>query len=186
MSPARALARLADGIAAALLAAMFLTFVLQIAVRYAARVGGLAEAVPLLDPARSGWTLELCLLLWLWLIFWGNAFVVRDRDHVAFDLLYRAVRPEVRRAFAVVSGLAIGGALLVSIGPTWDKLAILRLKRTATLSQLLGDWVRMRDVYAIYMVFLAAGGARFLWSAWRALRHRAEAQAGEPEGARGS
>ena len=152
------------------MAALFLTFVLQIAVRYAARIDGVAQAAPFLDPALYGWTLELCLALWIWIVFWGNAFVVRDRDHVTFDILALAVRPGLRRAFAVVAGLAIAGALLASVGPTWEKFAILRLKRTATLSQLLGDWVRMRDVYAIYMLFLLAVPARCLWSVWRALR----------------
>lgn len=169
------LLRAAEGVAAALMAALFLTFMLQIAVRYAARIDGLAEAAPFLDPARYGWTLEFCLALWIWIVFWGNAFVVRDRDHVTFDILYLAVRPGIRRGFAIVAGLAIAGALAASIGPTWEKLAILRLKRTATLSQLLGDWVRMRDVYAIYMVFLVAVPARCLWQAWRAARHGVEA-----------
>ena len=35
-----------------------------------------------------GWTLELCLILWVWLVFFGCAFVVRQRDQVTFDVLY--------------------------------------------------------------------------------------------------
>ena len=55
------------------------------------------------------------------------------------------------------------------------KLAILRLKKTATLSGLLGDWVRMRDVYAIYILFLVTVSLRYAWAAWRALRDGADA-----------
>jgi len=161
----------AQAVAAALMALMFLTFVLQIAVRYSARVEGLAARFPLLEPSLYGWTLEFCLALWVWLVFWGNAFVVRDRDHVTFDILYLAVRPSVRRWFAIVAGLAICIGLAASIGPTWEKFHILRLKKTATLSHLLGDWIRMRDIYSVYMLFLFAVAARYAWAVYQAFRH---------------
>jgi len=171
MTPLATLRTLAQAVAAAFMALMFLTFVLQIAVRYLARVEGLAQAVPLFDPSRYGWTLEFCLLLWVWLVFWGNAFVVRPRDHVTFDILYLAVRPSVRRWFAIIAGLAICIGLIASIGPTWEKFHILRLKKTATLSQVFGDWIRMRDIYSVYFLFLAVVGARYGWAVWRAFRH---------------
>jgi C4-dicarboxylate transporter DctQ subunit len=165
------LSRVAQGVAAALMAAMFLTFVLQITVRYTARLPGLAEAAPFLDPSHYGWTLEFCLLLWVWLVFWGNAFVVREQDHVRFDILYLAVPTGLRRWFAIVAGLAIAIGLLVSIGPTWEKFYILRLKKTATLGHVFGDWIRMRDVYVVYIMFLGAVGLRYLWAVWTAFRH---------------
>ena len=163
---------LGQAVAAALMAALFLVFVLQIAVRYAGRSSALVEALPPLDPIGYGWTLELCLLLWIWLVFWGNAFVVRDADHVRFDILQNAVGPRTRRVFGILCALAVAGALLAAIGPTWDKFAILRLKRTATLSQVFGDWIRMRDVYAVFPLFLLVVGLRQLWSAWRLARGR--------------
>ena len=69
--------RRAEDVAVALLTAMFLSFILQIVSRYVVRQ-------PL------GWTLEACLLAWVWLVFWGAAFLVRDRDHVRFDIFYSA------------------------------------------------------------------------------------------------
>ena len=165
-----ALRRGAELFVGTLMALMFLTFVLQITIRYTARLGWIAEAVPFLDPTRYGWTLEFCLLLWVWIIFAGCAFVVRDEDHVTFDVLYNHVRPGIRRWFVIVGGLIIGGALAASILPTWDKFYILRLKQTATLKQLVGDWVRMRDVYSVYMLFLIAVSLRYAWIVWRAIR----------------
>ena len=172
MSGAAILRRGAEGIAAALMAAMFLTFILQIAVRYTARIPAIKGALPLLEPSLYGWTLELCLALWVWIVFFGCAFVVRREDHVTFDLLYLAVPSAVRRLFLVVGGLAIGAGLLLSIEPTWGKFAILRLKRTATLGDLFGGWIRMRHVYAIYFVFLAAVGLRYAWTVLNAVRGR--------------
>ncbi|MCP1170658.1 TRAP transporter small permease [Limimaricola litoreus] len=163
--------RAAEAVAAAFMGLMFATFILQVAIRYGVRVEGLVDAVPLLDPALYGWTLEFCLALWVWLIFWGNAFVVRDRDHVSFDILALKVGPRVRRVFVIVGGLAVVVGLTLSIGPTWDRFAILRLKQTATLADLFGDWIRMRDIYIIYMLFLVAVTGRYLWVVWQAFRH---------------
>ena len=164
----------AEAVAAAMMATMFMTFVLQIVVRYSARLEWLAERFPLLDPTLYGWTLEFCLLLWVWLVFWGNAFVVQDRDPVTFDILFFAVRPSIRRWFIVISAVAICVAFVLSIEPTWSKFFILRLKKTATLSTVFGDWIRMRDVYAIYIFFLIAVAIRYAWAAYRAIRYGAE------------
>jgi len=152
------------------MATMFLTFVLQIFIRYSARIQWLPDVAPFLEPTLYGWTLEFCLLLWVWLVFWGNAFVVRDRDHVTFDIVYNRVRPGLRRWFVIIAGLAIATGLLLSIDPTLGKFYILRLKKTATLSSLFGDGIRMRDIYSIYILFLVVVALRYLWSVYQAFR----------------
>ena len=177
----------AEAVAAALMAAMFGTFILQVLIRYTARIEWVAVNLPWLQPINFSWTLEFCLAAWVWLIFWGNAFVVRNQDHVTFDILYLAVPPRVRRGFAIVTGLAIAIGLLASISPTWDRFMVLRLKKTATLGDLFGDWIRMRDIYMIYIVFLFAVSARYLWAVWRAFRFGVEepvlpTQAGPTQG----
>ncbi|MEP2762458.1 MAG: TRAP transporter small permease subunit [Hyphomicrobiales bacterium] len=166
--------KLAETVAAAMIATMFLTFLLQIGVRYSARLEWIADWFPLLEPANFGWTLELCLALWVWLIFWGNSFVVRDQDHVKFDVFYTQVPPGVRKWFVVLSGVSICVGLLLSLEPTLGKFHVLRLKKTATLSAVFGDWIRMRDVYFIYVVFLVAVSARYGWRVFKAVRYGVE------------
>ena len=144
----------AEAIAAAMLAAMFCTFLLQIFSRY-------VMAQPF------GWTLELCLVLWVWIVFFGCAFIVRDRDHVTFDILYLAVPDGPRRVFALVSALAVAVALAWSFLPTWDWIDFLRIKKSATLK------LPMRDIYIIYMVFLGVVSLRFFWQFITILRHGA-------------
>jgi C4-dicarboxylate transporter DctQ subunit len=170
----RAFSRTAKFIAAMMMAAMFATFIVQITIRYTARLDWLAERVPFLDPVLYGWTLEFCLLMWVWIVFWGNAFVVRERDHVTFDIIYHAASPVVRKWFAIIGGIAVTIALVASIPETWDRFAILRLKRTATLDMLFGDWIRMRHIYAIYILFMAVVALRYAWRAVQAYRHGAE------------
>jgi TRAP-type C4-dicarboxylate transport system permease small subunit len=138
------LQHVADGVAAAILAAMFLTFVIQVFSRYV-----------MSNP--MGWTLELCLTLWLWLVFWGNAFVVRDRDHVTFDIVYLMSPRKLRQVLATVSALAIATGLAVSILPTWDYIDFMKIKKSATLH------IPMRTVFSIYALFLGAIVLRNLW-----------------------
>lgn len=165
----------AEFLCAMMMAAMFATFILQVAIRYTARIDWIAKAVPFLDPSRYGWTLEFCLALWVWIVFFGVATIVRDRDHVTFDILYTSVSSRTRRVFALIICTAIVIGLMWSLVPTWDKFYILRLKQTATLKHLLGDWVRMRDIYSIYLFFLVAVSVRYAWRAVAVFRHGADA-----------
>ena len=99
------LRNMAEGVSALMMAAIFCTFILQIAVRYA--VGSpwfVSTFCNVSDTSYFGWTVEFILVLWLWTIFWGAAFVVRDYDHVTFDILYymagRKTRSCARRSTA--------------------------------------------------------------------------------------
>ncbi|SMX44709.1 TRAP transporter small permease [Actibacterium lipolyticum] len=145
----------AENVAAAMLAAMFLTFILQIFSRY-------VMSAPL------GWTLELCLTLWIWIVFWGNAFVVRHKDHVTFDILYLSVRPGIRRIFALISAGAIAIGLGVSLLPTWDYIDFLKIKKSATLK------IPMRTIFSIYAIFIIAVVIRYAWMFVNVLRNGAE------------
>ena len=79
-SVTKAITRLGEFIAAMMMAAMFATFILQVFIRYTARIGWVAETIPFFDPNLYGWTLEFCLVLWIWLVFWGSALIVRERS----------------------------------------------------------------------------------------------------------
>lgn len=163
---ARLFSRFTEGVAAAMMAAIFVIFILQIAVRYI--VGSewfAAHFGNVIDATWFGWTVESIMVLWLWTIFWGCAFIVRESDHVSFDILYHAARPGLRRWLAIIGSLAIMAALWASIDPTWHKMRILRLKSSATLP------VKMLPLYSIYFLFLAVVGLRYLARAWLVFRH---------------
>jgi len=142
----------AEGVAAAMLAAMFFTFILQIFSRYV-----------LVQP--FGWTLEACLTLWVWIVFWGNAFVVRHDEHVTFDVLYHAVRPRTRKIFALLGSAAIVIGMGVSLYPTWDYIDFLKIKKSALLR------IPMRTVFSIYAIFIIAAVLTYGWRFIRILRH---------------
>ena len=142
----------AEGVAAAMLAAMFFTFILQIVSRY------------LLDEP-FGWTLELCLTLWIWIVFWGNAFVVRHNEHVTFDVVYHAVKPGTRRIFALITCASIVIGLGISLYPTWDYIDFMRIKKSAVLR------IPMRTIFSIYAVFIVAAVLAYAYRFYWIVRH---------------
>ena len=121
----RWVSRISDAIAAALLAAIFFIFLLQIGSRYSPKIIGYfgwAETFPALGTIQPlGWTLELIAILWVWVIFFSCAFVVREWDHVKFDIIYLAVSRRSAGRFlrlcqptAIVAGMLY--ALLANVG----------------------------------------------------------------------
>lgn len=170
----RWVSRISDAIAAALLAAIFLIFLLQIASRYLPKIVTYFELnhiAPLAAIQPLGWTLELIGILWVWVIFFSCAFVVRERDHVKFDILYLVVSSKTRRVFALITALAIVVGMVYAFLPTWDYIDFMRMRRTATVrNPFTGTKIPLRTIFFIYMVFMAVVGARYAWlfvTVWR-------------------
>ena len=93
---------------------------------------------------------------------------VEDRDHVTFDIFYNVASPRARSIMAFIGAAVIAVALWSSIGPTYDRMRLLRLKSSATLP------VKMLPIYSIYFLFLTAVGLRYLWRAVDVARHGAD------------
>jgi TRAP-type C4-dicarboxylate transport system permease small subunit len=141
----------ADNVAVGLLTAMFLAFILQIVSRYVVRH-------PL------GWTLELCLTTWLWLVFWGTAFCLKDEDHVRFDLIYSAGSVRLRRILALISALAIIVGLVAALPATFDYITFYKIKKSAVMH------IRLDYVYSVYGIFAVAVILRYAFRALHVLR----------------
>lgn len=160
--------RIADAIAATMLAAIFLTFLLQIATRYAPRIVsslGLGEWWPWLGTiAPLGWTLELIGILWVWVIFFSCAFVVREYDQVRFDILYLSVPRKVRAVFAITGAIVVAGVMLYAFLPTWDYIDWMKMRRTSTVrNPFSGEKIPLRTIFSVYAIFMLAVAARYLW-----------------------
>ena len=147
------LRRRAENVAAAMLAVMFAAFIIQIVFRYFFNF-------------PTGWTSELTVVLWLWMVLWGSAFVLKDREEIRFDLIYSAVPPRVRIAMALVSTLAILALYGASFPASWAYVTFMKVERSSYLK------IRLDWLYSIYLVFLAAILARYLWLLWQLLRGR--------------
>ena len=131
------LQRRADDVGVIMLSVMFLAFVVQITARYVFNY-------PL------GWTLELCLTMWLWTVFWGASFSLRNEDHVRFDMIYLNVSPKTRRCLAAIAAIAIVVTMLVALPRTYDFISFLKIKKSGTLR------IPLMYVFSIYLVFMVA------------------------------
>ena len=89
-------------------------------------------------------------------------------------MLYTSVPPKLRKWLAIISALIISLTLIIVIEPTWSKFYILRLKKTATLSNVFGDWIRVRDIYLIFFIFCSAVSTRYLYRAYFIYKNDAE------------
>jgi len=157
------LSRVAEAIAATALAAIFIVFLLQIFTRYS---GKLSQWMPVenlslwmseIEPLR--WTVYLISLLWVWLIFLGCSFVVRERDHVAFDILYQAAPPRLRKIMTILGAIILIAVMLISLPATWDAIManrLMELKKLQTLRMpITGDKIAIKWLFFPYLVLMA-------------------------------
>jgi TRAP-type C4-dicarboxylate transport system permease small subunit len=145
------LARRAENIAAAMLAAMFSAFLLQIVFRY------------VLD-LPIGWTHELSVILWIWLVLWGASFVITEREEIRFDIIYGAVGSGARRVMCIITAVALVTLYLISFPAVFDYVTFMKVEKTGYL-KIRFDWL-----FSIYIVFVIATVIRYIWLAWQAVR----------------
>lgn len=143
--------RRAENILAAMLAVMFCAFLLQVFFRYVLNW-------------PSGWTNELSAILWIWIVLFGAAFVVREEEEMRFDLIYASVGPRVRSAMFLVCAASLIVLYGVSFPAVLDYVTFMKVEKSAYL-KIRFDWL-----YSIYAVFVVAIIARYLWLSWRVLR----------------
>lgn len=147
------LRRRAENIAAGMLAAMFVAFILQIVFRYFFNF-------------PIGWTSELSVIAWLWLVLWGAAFVAKESEEIRFDLVYGAVGAHTRRVMGIITGLSIVLLYAASLPATVKYVAFMKVEKTSYL-KIPFDWL-----FSIYVLFLVAVIVRYLWILSHLLRGR--------------
>ncbi len=142
------LRRGAELVGAALLAAMFGAFLLQVLMRYVVN-----------QPLE--WSLEICLITYVWFVFWTLAFLMDEREHVAFGLIYQSVAPPVRRIMAMLSAAMIALAFSAALPATWDFISFMAIDSTWVLH------LRFDLVFFVFLLFMVAAIARALLRLWR-------------------
>src|SRR5688572_715251 len=147
------LQRRAENVAALMLAVMFLAFLVQIVFRYFFNF-------------PVGWASELTVALWLWLVLWGASFVVKEHEEIRFDLLTGAVGRRARIAMGIVVAVALIVLYGMAFKASLDYVTFMKVEKSSYLK------VRMDWMYSIFIVFLVAILARYLWLLWQLVRGR--------------
>ena len=147
---------LANFITATMLAVLFFTFLLQIFSRYILK-------------APFGWTLELCLILWLWIVFFGCSFAVRDQDHVKFDIFYYATPKKVQLIFSIISAIGVIVIMGYSFLPTIDYIDWMKMRKTTTV-KIFNNKIPLSYIFSVYGIFLLSVIIQYIWKLFNLMK----------------
>ena len=131
------LLRTADWAACAMFAAVFVIFNYKIFTRYAEH----DEAV---------WADEVLVILFIWIVFWANSFLVADRAQIGFDLVYRLLSPAAKRIAALARAVLVGGVFLWALPGSLGYIRFLWREHTPVLN------LPLDFVYSCFGLFLIA------------------------------
>jgi len=133
--------RAAELIAAAMFAVMLAAFLVGVVSRYVFN-----------NPVS--WSIEVCSIAYVWIVFFCGATIVPMRQHITFDMLHQSMRPAVRRLFATVSTASIGVIFLAGLPTTLEYIGFVGQKRTLMLH------IPMNYVYSCFGLFMIAAIVR--------------------------
>ena len=136
---------------AALLLSMFVVFIMQIVFRYVLNL-------------PIGWTSELTVIMWVWLVLWGAALVLREDEEIRFDLVYSSVGPGARRWMGAVAALALIALYGLSFPAAFDYVTFMKVQKSAYMK------IRFDYLFSIFLIFALAVLVRYVWILWRAVR----------------
>ena len=132
------LRRAAELIGVFLFSGMFAMFILQIFTRY---VLG----------RPFGWTSEACVIFYVWIVFWTSAFLVRERDHVAFTI------------FGIAGAAAMLIAFATALPGAFDWVRFMKIEATPVLR------IRFDLIYSVFVMFVLAVVVRAGYDLYRLL-----------------
>ena len=141
----------ADLIGGTLFLTLFIVFVIQVTARFGFN-------------RPMAWTDEAAVILYVWVILWSAAFVVPEREHVAFDLIWNSVNRRTRQVMRVAGNLLIGGFALAGIPATWDYVHFMNREGSPVLG------VSFMWVFLPFVLLLVALVVRSAWAIWGAFR----------------
>jgi TRAP-type C4-dicarboxylate transport system permease small subunit len=151
------LRRRAENIAAAMMAVMFAAFVIQIVFRYFLNF-------------PVGWSSELSVICWLYMVLLGSAFWLREGEEIRFDLIEGSAGPRVRRIIGILVAAVTVVLFAMSLPATISYVSFMKVESSSYLK------IRLDILYSVYVVFVVAVIVRYAWKVWAGLRGQAEEQ----------
>jgi|SRR5688500_1098484 len=153
--------RRAENVVAGLLGIMFVAFIIQIAFRYFFNF-------------PIGWTSELSVICWLYMVLVGSAFWLREHEEIRFDLVAGSMGKRTRQIVGVLVALATIVLFAMSLPATIKYVTFMKVESTSYLK------IRLDILYFVYVVFVVAVIGRYLWVLWCRLRGE-EPEAPKPD-----
>ena len=143
--------RRAENVVACLLGLMFVAFIIQIVFRYFFNF-------------PIGWTSELSVITWLYMVLLGSAFWLKESEEIRFDLVSGTMGRRARRIVGALVAASIVALFAMSLPATIKYVTFMKVESTSYLK------IRLDLLYSVYLLFAAAIVVRYAWSAGRMLR----------------
>lgn len=147
----RRLQQAANLLGGGLFLTLFIVFIIQITARF-----GFNKPLP--------WTDEAAVILYVWVILWGAAAVVPEREHVVFDLLWNSVNYRSRQIMRIAGSLLIGGLSAAALPASWDYVHFMAREGSPVLGVSF-MWIFMPFVFLLIGLVI-----RSAWAIWNAVR----------------
>lgn len=139
--------RAAHGLAVSGMVAVFAIFIYGVAMRHAGH--------------PQSWVDEVVTILAAWVVLFTSAFVLRWRDFIAFDMLFRALPPGGQRLSMILASLGFVAVIAASFYGIVDYVLFMGIMSTDMVG------LPLDLVYAIFPAFLLGVSLRLLLLAWR-------------------
>jgi len=145
------LRRRAENILAGMLAILFVAFILQIVFRY-------------LVNFPVGWTAELSVIAWLWLVMWATGFVAKESEEIRFDIVSGAVGPRTARVMGIIAAISIVALYVAALPATYKYISFMKIEKSSYLH------IRLDILFSAFGLYIVAVIVRYLWILWDLLR----------------
>ena len=145
------LLRRAENFAAGLLTVMFVAFIVQIVFRY-------------LFNFPVGWTAELSVIAWLWLVMWATGFVAKESEEIRFDIVSGAVGPRTARVMGIIAAISIVALYVAALPATYKYISFMKIEKSSYLH------IRLDILFSAFGLYIVAVIVRYLWILWDLLR----------------
>lgn len=127
----------------------FVTLYMGIAsfiIMFAVFIAGVFSRYVLRSPIT--WSMEVCLMTYIWLVMFGACYASKHHGHVVFTLIYEKFSVKARAVISALGNLLIIVAFLLTLAPTIRYILSMDRQKTSALQ------IGLDIVYAPYLVFL--------------------------------
>lgn len=114
---------------------MFLTFILQIVMRYIFR-----------NPLT--WTYEVTVIGFSWTVILGACYAMKHRSHVTFTLVYDSVNPRNAAILRLLGNLILAVAFILLIAPSYEYVKFMDFQSTSVFK------IKLSWIFAPFIYFL--------------------------------
>ncbi|MBN8994618.1 MAG: TRAP transporter small permease [Rhizobiales bacterium] len=110
------------------------------------------------------WSNEVCAIGFVWIVFWTSDILLKERQHIVFDVIYNVFPPRARRVLALFITLSLAILFLAALPGTIDYTWFLRTRQSTMLR------LPMILIFGCFVIFVVAVIVNSVIRIWQLLR----------------